>query len=253
MTVMNIARHFHRAEQFAYDPESRERRVEVEASAVVEMDAGQWQGGGRRIGPDRHGAGQRAERAVHRESNRADRLAAIPMAARPTCGSTASRRRRRRRSTPATSSRTRRTPRCRPIPRATAAPTPCRWDRTSCRRVDDQDDQRHGRLRAGRQRDGPGRQGQRPETVHEHQSGQIVVDPDFWRDAKNNRSGDRFTFEVLRGTVRQRGFQEPRAREQFRLRLAAYLPNGPHVLKLVARGDGAVTVDAFEVFEPPLK
>ena len=83
-------------------------------------------------------------------------------------------------------------------------------------------------------------------------SGQIIIDPDFWRDAKNNRSGDRFTFEVARATLPSVEFKAP-AKERFRLRLAAYLPNQPHVLKLVVRGDGAVTVDAFEVFEPPLK
>jgi hypothetical protein len=83
-------------------------------------------------------------------------------------------------------------------------------------------------------------------------SGQIVVDPAFWRDAKNNRTGDRFTFEVLRATAATVDFKST-TREKFRLRLADYLPNGPHVVKLVARGDGPVTVDAFDVFQPPLK
>ena len=38
------------------------------------------------------------------------------------------------------------------------------------------------------------------EEIRKHLGGQIVIDPDFWRDAKNNRTGDRFTFEVLRAT-----------------------------------------------------
>ena len=42
MTVMNIARHFHRPERFLYDPQSRERRVEVEASSAVEWKGGPW-------------------------------------------------------------------------------------------------------------------------------------------------------------------------------------------------------------------
>ena len=83
-------------------------------------------------------------------------------------------------------------------------------------------------------------------------SGQILVDPDFWRDAKNNRSGDRFTFEVLRATAATVDFKST-TRQKFRLRLADYLPNGPHVVKLVARGDGSVIVDAFDAFQPPLK
>ena len=59
-------------------------------------------------------------------------------------------------------------------------------------------------------------------------------------------------FAVSRASVGSVDFKAP-APERFRLRLAAYLANEPHVLKLVARGDGAVTVDAFEVFEPPVK
>jgi hypothetical protein len=82
-------------------------------------------------------------------------------------------------------------------------------------------------------------------------SGQIIVEPDFWRDAKNNRAGDRFRFDVTRTTAASVDFNGEK--QKFRLRLAWNLSNGPHVVKLVARGDGAVTVDAFDVFEPPLK
>lgn len=84
----------------------------------------------------------------------------------------------------------------------------------------------------------------------------IELDPDKWTAAEggaaHNRHRDRFTFEVSRATVGSVDFKTP-APERFRLRLAAYLANEPHVLKLVPRGDGAVTVDAFEVFEPPVK
>jgi len=95
--------------------------------------------------------------------------------------------------------------------------------------------------------DGKGN-GLEPFTSH---SGQILVDPEFWRDAKNNRAGDRFTFEVLRAAVGSVDFKGP-AREKFRLRLVSYLPNQAHVVRLVARGDGPVTIDAFDVFQPPL-
>jgi hypothetical protein len=71
------------------------------------------------------------------------------------------------------------------------------------------------------------------------------------RDARNNRAGDRFTFEVFRATMASVDFRAEK-REKFRLRLADYLSNGPHVLRLLARGDGAVTVQAFDVFQPLL-
>ncbi len=83
-------------------------------------------------------------------------------------------------------------------------------------------------------------------------SGQIIIEAEFWRDAQHNRRGDRFTFEVVRAALGQVDFKGP-GREKFRLRLVSHLPNQAHVLELVARGDGPVTVDAFDVFEPPLK
>jgi hypothetical protein len=83
-------------------------------------------------------------------------------------------------------------------------------------------------------------------------SSQVRVEPEFWRDPQNNRHGDRFTFEVVRAAEGSVDFKAP-VKEKFRLRLAANLANKEHELKLVARGDGSVTVDAFDVFEPPLK
>jgi len=82
-------------------------------------------------------------------------------------------------------------------------------------------------------------------------SGQIRIDPAYWRGAKTNRTGDTFTFGVVRsavGTVTFKGEPGP-----FRLRLAQNLPNQAHTLTLVAAGDGPITLDAFDVFEPPLK
>jgi len=83
-------------------------------------------------------------------------------------------------------------------------------------------------------------------------SGQITIPPELWRAADTNRTGDRFTFEVYRcatGRVDFKGQQK----ERFRLHLVENLPTGPHTLKLVILGEGPVTVDAFDVFEPPLR
>ncbi len=86
-------------------------------------------------------------------------------------------------------------------------------------------------------------------------SGQVVIDPAFWRAAKTNRTGDTFTFEVYRPTTAEVDFAPPEGEQpgKFRLSLAENLAGGPHVLKLVAAGDGPVTVEALEVFEPPLR
>ena len=86
-------------------------------------------------------------------------------------------------------------------------------------------------------------------------SRQISIDPAMWRAAKTNRTGDTFTFEVYRPTSGQVGFVIPEGQEpgRFRVPLAENLDNGPHRLKMVATGDGPVVIEAFEVFEPPLK
>ncbi|MFH1264247.1 MAG: hypothetical protein ABIK89_00865 [Planctomycetota bacterium] len=90
------------------------------------------------------------------------------------------------------------------------------------------------------------------ETVFVSNSGQITIPPELWRAADTNRKGDRFTFEVYRcatGRVDFKGQQK----ERFRLHLVENLPTGPHTLKLVTLGEGPVTIDAFDVFEPPLR
>jgi hypothetical protein len=57
-------------------------------------------------------------------------------------------------------------------------------------------------------------------------------------------------WEVFRATAASVDFRAE-TRKKFRLRLADYPTNGPHELRLVARGDGPVTVEAFDVFQPP--
>lgn len=83
-------------------------------------------------------------------------------------------------------------------------------------------------------------------------SGQIQVAPEFWRGAKNNRTGDRFSFDVVRSALGTVEFEAP-SKEKARFRLVTFLPNQQHTLRLAARGNGAVTIDAFDLFEPPLK
>ena len=86
-------------------------------------------------------------------------------------------------------------------------------------------------------------------------SGQIVIDQAFWRAAKTNRTGDTFTFEVYRPSTATVNFAQPSGKQpgKFRQSLAASLTNGSHTLKLVAAGSGPVVVEAFDVFEPPLR
>ncbi len=83
-------------------------------------------------------------------------------------------------------------------------------------------------------------------------SGQITIDPAMWRAAKTNRTGDRFTFEVIRCVVGEIDFAAEQPR-RFRLRVAQNLSNGPHKLRLIGGGSGPITVEALDVFEPPLK
>jgi len=80
-------------------------------------------------------------------------------------------------------------------------------------------------------------------------SGQIEVDPELWRLAKTNRSGDTFSFEVVRNIQTQVDFSGPL--EKVRVPLVHGLGNGRHTLKLeVVGGTGPVTLEAFEVFRP---
>lgn len=82
-------------------------------------------------------------------------------------------------------------------------------------------------------------------------SGQISIPPDLWRLASTNRTGDRFSFAVKRSFVEQIDFKG--APGKFRLCIADQLPNKSHQLTLKIQGGGKVTLDAFDVFEPPLK
>jgi hypothetical protein len=83
-------------------------------------------------------------------------------------------------------------------------------------------------------------------------SGQILIEPDLWRRAERNRTGDRFSFAVHRSVLEDVSFQgEPGAR--FSVRVAQVLANTAHTLKLVPITPGEAVIDALDVFEPPMK
>lgn len=251
MTVMNIGRHFHQAAQFTYDPTSRERRLEVEASEAVEMDGNQWTVA--EDGSARTATAQGSDVTVRFTGNRIELIgwrspgggvADVWIDGRPATEAEvfyAGYIQPDKANAP-----------CPPNPPRDRCPhavtlgknlVPQQWTITMTSDTCD--------YRLVGSVTGPDGQGHalRPFTSA---SGQIIIEPECWRDAKNNRQGDRFAFDVVRAAIGCVDF-ESSVKEKFRLRLADFLPNQPHVLKLVARGDGPVTVDAFDVFEPPLK
>lgn len=82
-------------------------------------------------------------------------------------------------------------------------------------------------------------------------SGQILIEPELWRRAERNRTGDRFTFEVKQACLDEVSFAG-KAGENFAVRLAQMLPNGPHRLRLVPIGPGSAPLTGLRVFQPPL-
>lgn len=250
MTVMNIGRHFHRPEKFAYDPSTRERRVAV-GSAAVALDAGRWtpaQNGAARTASAKGSAltvrftGNRVELIGWRDP--AGGTADVWIDGKP-AGQVAAFEAGYVEPDKNNAKRPPNPPRDR-CPHAVALGSnlvPQKWTMTMT-----SDECDYALVGSVTGPDGKGN-GLKP---FASRSGQILVDPDFWRDAKHNRSGDRFTFEVVRTVAESVDFKGPAA-EKFRLRLATNLANQEHVLKLVARGDGPLTVEAFDVFEPPEK
>jgi hypothetical protein len=248
MTVKNIARHFHRPGHFGYDPRSRERRVEAEASDAVKTE-GDWarnepgflvagrSGGsvsvefrGNRIdligrrSPDGGTAGVLID---GRPADQAPVFYAGYILPNP-------------KNAPAP-----------PNPPRDRAPhmltlgdhvIPQQWTITM---TSDKGD--YALVGSVTGPDGDGNAKVRKPS----KSGQIIIEPDYWRGAETNRTGDTFTFEVSRCAAGRVDFKGEKSR--FRLTLIRDLPNGPHTLKLVAKGDGLVTLDAFDVFQPPLE
>lgn len=83
-------------------------------------------------------------------------------------------------------------------------------------------------------------------------SGQIHIEPDLWRRAERNRTGDRFTFEIKPAVVDEVTFNGT-APASFVVRLAQMLPNTEHTLRLVPTKPGAATINALQVFQPPVR
>jgi hypothetical protein len=81
-------------------------------------------------------------------------------------------------------------------------------------------------------------------------SGQILIEPDLWRRAERNRTGDRFTFDIKPAVVDEVSFTGTTA-TPFVLRLAQMLPNAEHKLHLVPIKPGAAKINALQVFQPP--
>ncbi|HUT93928.1 MAG TPA: SGNH/GDSL hydrolase family protein [Thermoguttaceae bacterium] len=251
MINRNIARHFHRAEQPGYDPRSRQRRVEAEGSSQTEASPGDWT-------PSEDGtaitaAKQGSTISVRFTGNRIDLIGwrapqggsvEVSIDGRPADQTPvfyAGYVQPDRANAPAPPN----PPRDRSPHSVTlgAGIVPQAWTITMT--GDEGGYQLVGSVT------GPDGEASALEPFTS-KSGQIVIDPELWRGAKTNRRGDRFTFEVFRSVVGEVDFAGDE-RAKFRVRLVENLPNGPHSLKVVACGDGPVIVDAFEVFEPPMK
>lgn len=83
-------------------------------------------------------------------------------------------------------------------------------------------------------------------------SGQIVIEPDLWRRAERNRTGDRFTFDVKRAVMNEISFDgKPNAK--FSVRAAQMLTNDEHTIELVPIKKGPTAFSHLEAFQPPFQ
>lgn len=81
-------------------------------------------------------------------------------------------------------------------------------------------------------------------------SGQIQILPDEWRRLERNKKGDQWSWNVERATVPEVSFSGESS-GRFRITLAAHLANGEHVVEVIT--NGRCKIEAFDVYEPPLK
>lgn len=93
-------------------------------------------------------------------------------------------------------------------------------------------------------------------------TGQIGIDPKFWRQGRVEKkgqpveygvaTGDFFTFDVYRSALGELSFKadQPTAIVE---PLVRNLPNRQHTVELITTGDGHVVIEALYVFEPPEK
>jgi hypothetical protein len=93
-------------------------------------------------------------------------------------------------------------------------------------------------------------------------SGQIGLDPKFWRQGRVEKkdqpveygvaTGDTFTFDVYRCAVGELSFKADQP-SSFAEPLVRNLTNRQHTLELITTGDGEVVIEGMYVFEPPEK
>jgi len=258
MINLNIARHFHPAERPAYDPRARERRLEVEAPSTELSIAGDWmpaKGGRSLIADDPDSSIQ-----VRFTGKRIDLVgwqdplggsidvwidgkpaceAAVYYATylQPAASNAVDP------NSPLVDFRRLASDRCPHGITLGGNIVPQKWTITM---TSDQGD--YELVGSTTNFDGKGNAFK----SFTSQSGQIVVDPELWRLAYTNSSGDQFTCNVHRSAQGRIDFKGS-ASGKFRTRLIENLPHGQHTLRLVARGDGPVTIDRFDIFEPPSK
>jgi len=92
-------------------------------------------------------------------------------------------------------------------------------------------------------------------------SGQIGIDPKFWREGRHekagpnqygNVTGEAFIFDVMRGALGELSFKGDQVTPMAEP-LARNLSNGQHTVELVTTGDGEVAIDGLYVYQPPEK
>lgn len=245
-TNMNIARHFSRPAKSNYDPRSRERRIEA-SSPDAKLD-GAWEKGAGSVTAKEKGAaievsftGTRIDLIGWRSPDGGAAAALIdgkPADQAPvfSCGYI--------KPDPKNAPLPPNPPRDRSPHRLTLGSNivPQSWTVTMTN--DTGDYELVGSVTGP---DGAGN-AKKPFTS---KSGQIIMEPEFWRQPESNRTGDKWTFDVTRPTVGRVEFKGDKAK--FRLTLAWGLANGPHTLKLIVEGPGPVSIAAFDLFEPPMK
>jgi hypothetical protein len=83
-------------------------------------------------------------------------------------------------------------------------------------------------------------------------SGQIIIDPYFWRNPTGYKSGETWVFDVVRTTLDKVSFAGQTGK-LFRIKVSQNLSNSEHNLELITESDGSVAIVGFDVFEPPHK
>jgi hypothetical protein len=93
-------------------------------------------------------------------------------------------------------------------------------------------------------------------------SGQIGIDPKFWRQGRVEKkdqpveygvaSGDYFTFDVFRGAAGALSFKADQPSSLIEP-LVRNLPNDRHTIELITNGDGEVAIEYLYVYQPAEK